>query len=129
MHELVEELFDDTKEMTLEAYQDKAAEFIFYKGALLYPTLGLNGEAGEVAEKVKKLHRDDEMNFLTEDFPDQLDPEDAFELALELGDVLFYLAACAGDIGYSLEEIAELNIEKLTDRKERNKMSGSGDFR
>jgi NTP pyrophosphatase (non-canonical NTP hydrolase) len=129
MHDLVEELFDDTKEMTLEAYQDKAAEFIFYKGALLYPTLGLNGEAGEVAEKVKKLHRDDEMNFLTEDFPDQLDPEDAFELALELGDVLFYLAACAGDIGYSLEEIAELNIEKLTDRKERNKLSGSGDFR
>jgi NTP pyrophosphatase (non-canonical NTP hydrolase) len=129
MHDLVEELFDDTKEMTLEAYQDKAAEYIFYKGALLYPTLGLNGEAGEVAEKVKKLHRDDEMNFLTEDFPDQLDPEDAFELALELGDVLFYLAACAGDIGYSLEEVAELNIEKLKDRKERGKLSGSGDFR
>ena len=129
MHELVEELFDDTKEMTLEAYQDKAAEYIFYKGALLYPTLGLNGEAGEVAEKVKKLHRDDEMNFLTEDFPDQLDPEDAFELALELGDVLFYLAACAGDIGYSLEEVAELNIEKLKDRKERGKLAGSGDFR
>ena len=129
MHELVEELFDDTKEMTLEAYQDKAAEYIFYKGALLYPTLGLNGEAGEVAEKVKKLHRDDGMNFLTEDFPDQLDPEDAFELALELGDVLFYLAACAGDIGYSLEEVAELNIEKLKDRKERGKLAGSGDFR
>jgi len=129
MHELVEELFDDTKEMTLEAYQDKAAEYTFYKGALLYPTLGLNGEAGEVAEKVKKLHRDDEMNFLTEDFPDQLDPEDAFELALELGDVLFYLAACAGDIGYSLEEVAELNIEKLKDRKERGKLAGSGDFR
>jgi len=129
MHELVEELFDDTKEMTLEAYQNKAAEYIFYKGALLYPTLGLNGEAGEVAEKVKKLHRDDEMNFLTEDFPDQLDPEDAFELALELGDVLFYLAACAGDIGYSLEEVAELNIEKLKDRKERGKLAGSGDFR
>jgi len=129
MHELVEELLDDTEEMTLEAYQDKAAEYIFYKGALLYPTLGLNGEAGEVAEKVKKLHRDDEMNFLTEDFPDQLDPEDAFELALELGDVLFYLAACAGDIGYSLEEVAELNIEKLKDRKERGKLAGSGDFR
>jgi len=129
MHDLVEELFDDTKEMTLEAYQDKAAEYIFYKGALLYPTLGLNGEAGEVAEKVKKLHLDDEMNFLTEDFPDQLDPEDAFELALELGDVLFYLAACAGDIGYSLEEVAELNIEKLKDRKERGKLAGSGDFR
>ena len=129
MHDLVEELFDDTTDMTLDAYQDKAAEFIFYKGALLYPTLGLNGEAGEVAEKVKKLHRDDTMNFLTEDFPDQLDPDDAFELALELGDVLFYLAACAGDIGYSLEEIAELNIDKLTSRKERGTLGGSGDFR
>ena len=129
MHELVEELFDDTKEMTLEAYQDKAAEYIFYKGALLYPTLGLNGEAGEFTELVKRLHRDDEMNFLTEDFPDQLEPDIAFKMARELGDVRFYLAACAGDIGYSLDEIAELNIEKLTDRKERGTLSGSGDFR
>ena len=116
-------------EMTLEEYQDKASTFIFYKGSLLYPTLGLTGEAGEVAEKVKKLYRDDDINFMREDMTDELSVEQARAIALELGDTLFYLAAIAGDIGYSLEEIADMNIAKLTDRTERNMLSGSGDNR
>ena len=108
-----DDFFYGHDEMTLDEYHDKASDFIFYKGSLLYPTLGLTGEAGEVAEKVKKLYRDDEINFMREDMTDELTPEQSKDLALELGDVLFYLAAIAGDIGYSLEEIADMNIDKL----------------
>ena len=121
--------FFDQPEMTLDTYQDVAAGFCFYKGSLLYPALGLTGEAGEVAEKVKKLYRDDEFNFMRDGLVDELTPEQAKALALELGDVLFYVAACANDIGYSLEEIAELNIDKLASRKNRGKLTGSGDNR
>ena len=116
-------------EMTLDEYQDKASSFIFYKGSLLYPALGLTGEAGEVAEKVKKLYRDDEVNFMRDDMTEELTAEQARSLALELGDVMFYIAAIAGDIGYSLEEIADMNIAKLEDRQHRNMLSGSGDNR
>ena len=116
-------------EMTLDQYQDKASEFCFYPGSLLYPSLGLTGEAGEVAEKVKKLYRDTEVSFMVEDMTEELNPDQAYDIALEVGDVLFYVAAIASDIGYSLEEIAEMNIDKLTDRKARNVLSGSGDHR
>ena len=116
-------------ELTLDGYQDRASDFIFYKGSLLYPTLGLTGEAGEVAEKVKKLYRDDEINFMREDMTEELTADQANDLALELGDVLFYIAAIAGDIGYSLEEIADMNIDKLAQRQARNTLSGSGDHR
>lgn len=116
-------------EMTLDEYQDKASEFCFYKGSLLYPALGLAGESGEVVEKVKKLYRDDEINFMREDMTDELSAEQARAIALECGDVLFYIAAIANDIGYSLEEIADMNIDKLADRKARNVLSGSGDHR
>ena len=124
-----DDMFYGHDEMTLDYYQEKASEFIFYKGSLLYPTLGLTGEAGEVAEKVKKLYRDDEINFMRDDMMDELTPEQSKELALELGDVLFYIAAIAGDIGYGLEEIADMNIDKLASRRKRNKLSGSGDLR
>ena len=129
---MMDDLFDDMcghDELTLDEYQDRASDFIFYKGSLLYPALGLTGEAGEVAEKVKKLYRDDEFNFLIDDLEDQLTAEQARGLAMELGDVLFYIAACANDIGYSLEEIAHMNIAKLGSRKERNQLQGSGDYR
>lgn len=124
----VDELFDQP-EMTLDTYQDVVSGFCFYKGSLLYPALGLTGEAGEVAEKVKKLYRDDEINFMREDMLEELNHEQSRDLALELGDVLFYVAACANDIGYSLEEIAEMNIDKLASRKRRGKLTGSGDNR
>ncbi len=124
-----DDLFDDHDEMTLDDYQDRASDFVFYKGSLLYPTLGLTGEAGEVAEKVKKLYRDDEINFMRDDMTEELTPQQSKALALELGDVLFYVAAIANDIGYSLEEVADMNIDKLTSRRKRNKLSGSGDLR
>ena len=126
------EMFDEMighDEMTLDEYQDTASTFCFYKGSLLYPALGLTGEAGEVAEKVKKLYRDDEINFMREDMVEELNHKQSRDLALELGDVLFYVAAIANDIGYSLEEIADMNIDKLRDRQARNALSGSGDHR
>lgn len=98
-------------------YQNKAVSFAVYPAThkVLYPTLGLCGEAGEVAEKVKKQVRDGVFQ--------------RHEVAKELGDVLWYLTNIASDIGYNLNEIANLNIEKLTSRQERDAIKGSGDNR
>ena len=98
-------------------YQKKAVSFAIYPAThkVLYPTLGLCGETGEVAEKVKKQVRDGVFN--------------RHEVAKELGDVLWYLANLSNDIGYNLDEIADINIEKLTSRQDRNKIKGSGDNR
>ena len=98
-------------------YQKKAVSFAIYPAThkVLYPTLGLCGETGEVAEKVKKQVRDGVFN--------------RHEVAKELGDVLWYLANLSNDIGYNLDEVADINIEKLTSRKDRDKIKGSGDNR
>lgn len=111
-------------------YQEQcASEFAFYPGMLLYPALGLAGEAGEVVEKVKKLVRDDEMP-LDESFDTRkIDPEKRLAIARELGDICFYIAMIADDIDYTFSEIAEMNLEKLADRKNRGQLRGSGDNR
>ena len=98
-------------------YKQKAVSFAIYPAThkVLYPALGLCGETGEVAEKVKKQVRDGVFN--------------RHEVAKELGDVLWYLSNLANDIGYNLDEIADINIEKLTSRKNRDKIKGSGDNR
>jgi len=103
--------------MNFKEYQAKATSFAIYPAThkVLYPTLGLCGEAGEVAEKVKKQVRDGVFN--------------RHEVAKELGDVLWYLANICNDIGYNLDEIADLNLNKLSSRKERNVIQGSGDNR
>ena len=103
--------------MDFKEYQRKAVSFAVYPAThkVLYPTLGLCGESGEVAEKVKKQVRDGVFN--------------RHEVAKELGDVLWYLTNVCNDIGYSLDEIAALNINKLNSRKERNVIQGSGDNR
>ena len=79
-------------------------------------TLGLVGEAGEVAEKIKKCIRDNHEPNRT-------------ELVKELGDVLFYVTALANFIGSDLEAVAKQNVTKLQDRKNRNRIQGSGDNR
>ncbi len=87
---------------------------------LFHLVLGLVGEAGEIAEKFKKLVRDNDSN------EDLIDRED---IAKELGDVLWYVATLAHYLEIPLEDIANKNIEKLTSRLERGKLSGSGDNR
>jgi NTP pyrophosphatase (non-canonical NTP hydrolase) len=87
---------------------------------LLHWVLGINGEAGEVAEKLKKIIRDKDS---------QMTEEDRQELAKEVGDVLWYLAVFAHHLGVPLEEIAQANLDKLQSRKARGVLSGSGDNR
>lgn len=86
------------------------------KHAIVYPALGLAGEAGEFAEKVKKWLRGDK----------ELDKE---ACAKELGDVLWYVTSAAVDLGYSLHDIVLMNVDKLSSRKERGVVKGSGDNR
>ena len=87
---------------------------------LIYPTLGLAGEAGEVAEKVKKLIRD--RNGLVDD-------SFKHDLALELGDVLWYVAQLATELGITLEDVGQLNLQKLNSRSQRGTLNGEGDHR
>ena len=89
-------------------------------GPGIYPTLGLAGESGEVAEKIKKLYRDRDG---------QHDPSWRRELLKETGDVLWYLDRILADFGMSLSMAAQANIEKLTDRMNRGTLSGNGDNR
>jgi NTP pyrophosphatase (non-canonical NTP hydrolase) len=104
-------------------YQQKAKQTAKYPvigNSVIYPTLGLTNEAGEVAGKVKKIFRDKEGVF---------SETDRESLKAELGDVLWYLAQVATELGLSLDEIAEYNIAKLLDRQARGKIQGDGDNR
>lgn len=108
--------------MTIKEYSERAIATATYGlgDSIIYPTLGLNGEAGEVAEKVKKVLRDKHGVF---------DEEIKYDMAREIGDIIWYCNALARDIGYSLEEIMDMNIVKLESRKLRGVISGSGDNR
>ena len=102
--------------MTFNEYQSHTAHLAFYpQPDITYTVLGLCGEAGEVAEKHKKRLRDGTF--------------DKVAMLKELGDVLWYVQACAMELGSSLEEVAEMNIEKLRQRQERGTQRGSGDDR
>ncbi|OGL87339.1 hypothetical protein A3I40_04000 [Candidatus Uhrbacteria bacterium RIFCSPLOWO2_02_FULL_48_12] len=109
--------------MTFDEYQKKSRRTALYPRAgqnYIYPTLGLAGEAGEVANKIKKIERDHDG---------VLDENTKVAVEDELGDVLWYAAQLATELGISFEEVAEKNLEKLAARLERGKISGAGDQR
>ncbi len=112
--------------MTLDDYQRGALRTAKYPEAarLLYPALKLAGEAGEVAEKLGKLMRDEGWR---PGLP--LDDAQRDALAKELGDVLWYVAVLAHDLGVPLEAVASANLAKLADRAARGVLGGSGDDR
>lgn len=105
--------------MTFNEYQDFARSTAVYPSehGMAYVAMGLTGEAGEVADKVKKIYRDPERGWHAKD------------IAKELGDVMWYLAQAAYEFGYTLEEVAQMNVDKLSSRKERGTIQGSGDDR
>lgn len=109
--------------MKFKEYEDEAiktAEYPVIGQGVVYPTLGLVGEAGEVAEKVKKLFRND-GGVLTDAHRE--------EIKKELGDVLWYLAALSRELGFTLDDVAAANIEKLRSRLSRGVVKGNGDNR
>jgi len=109
--------------MNFNDYQTKSRRTAAYPAIghpIIYPTLGLVNEAGEVAGKIKKIFRDKEG---------QISGETRGALKAELGDVLWYMAQIATELDLSLDDIAESNIAKLYDRLERGKIRGEGDNR
>jgi NTP pyrophosphatase (non-canonical NTP hydrolase) len=109
--------------MDFNEYQTKSRKTAGYPAIghpVIYPVLGLVNEAGEVAGKIKKVFRDKDG---------EINEETRAALKAELGDVLWYIAQVATELGLSLDEIAEYNISKLYDRLERGKIRGDGDDR
>lgn len=109
--------------LTLSQYQSQAIKTSVYPKesfSIIYPTIGLSGEVGEISEKVKKVLRDNNSEFTN---------EKKQEIGKEIGDVCWYLAALANDLGLDLGDIAQGNLDKLESRKARNQLHGSGDNR
>jgi NTP pyrophosphatase (non-canonical NTP hydrolase) len=108
--------------MDLSDYQEAARRTAIYAEhhRVIYPALGLASEAGEVAGKIKKVLRDRDGDFATAPLAAIKD---------ELGDVLWYVAVLAADLGLSLEQIAADNLAKLAARRQRGAIGGAGDHR
>jgi len=106
-----------------DEYQKKCKKTAIYPNIgknFSYPTIGLMGEAGEVANKIKKLIRDDNS---------KISKERRDEIAHEIGDMLWYIAQLSTELGLKLSDVVEMNLEKLASRQDRNKLHGSGDNR
>lgn len=115
---------DDERAITMDEYQERAMETAIYPGAgtitgLMYVGLGL-GEAGEVQGKIKKIVRD-AGGVVTE--------EAAKKIAAELGDLLWYVAMTATELGVSLDDVARGNLAKLANRQTCGVIRGDGDER
>ena len=109
--------------MDFNEYQKKAQETATYPDVgknFVYPTLGLAGESGEVAEKIKKVIRND---------GGIMSDEKRGEIKKELGDVLWYVAQLSTELGLALGDVAQGNLDKLASRKERGVLHSEGDNR
>ena len=113
--------------MDFNEYQKKAAKYDFFDATgdlgevgFIEKVLGLVGEAGETADKIKKILRDKDG---------VVSPEDRGLVVKELGDVLWYIASIARYLDVPLSEVASGNIDKLESRWQRNKLHGEGDER
>jgi NTP pyrophosphatase (non-canonical NTP hydrolase) len=113
--------------ITFNKYQEEVDKASFYPDAhtgslesIVYGALALNGEAGEVAEKIKKVWRDNNGEF---------GADDKHAVVKELGDTLFYITRVASELGYTLETVAEINVAKFQYRKKNGTLQGSGDDR
>lgn len=116
---------------TFDEYQGFVASMKIYpeKFAIIYPALGLAGEAGEIAEKVKKWIRDQPGKLITDEGVIFIETDRREAILKELGDPLWYITSMAADLGYTLQDVVDANYEKLTSRKERGLIKGSGDDR
>lgn len=116
----VREYMNRKPSMAFDEYQHEANDTMVYpdSASLYYPALGLAGEAGEVANKIKKIIRGDTPPI---DWREQI--------AAELGDVLWYIAALCHDLDIPLSTVASGNLDKLRSRKSRGTLAGSGDDR
>ena len=113
--------------MDFNEYQKRAAKCDFFEATsdvksagFLEKILGITGEAGETADKFKKIIRDKDG---------KMSAEDKKAIIKELGDVLWYVAGIARYLDTPLSEVAEVNVQKLEDRKARNTLHGEGDNR
>ena len=113
--------------MNIDEYQEKAKKYDFFEEtedfnevAFLEKVLGVVGEAGETADKIKKIIRDKSG---------KPTDGDKVEITKELGDILWYLANIARYMGVTMTEVAQMNLDKLESRRERNKLHGEGDNR
>ena len=111
--------------MKIDEYQEQALKTAIYPnqgefGGLCYAVLGLTNESGEVAGKLKKVLRDADGI---------LDDDRKNQMFMELGDVLWYVAVVAKELGCSLESVAQYNLDKLHSRQERGQIKGDGDTR
>jgi NTP pyrophosphatase (non-canonical NTP hydrolase) len=109
--------------MDFNDYQTKSRRTALYPvigHGVIYPTLGLTNEAGEVAGKIKKIFRDK---------GGVIGEAERQALTSELGDVLWYLAQVCTELSIPLNEVAEHNLEKLASRLERGRIGGEGDER
>jgi len=109
--------------MTFDEYQKRARETAIYPDLgnnFIYPTLGVSGEAGELAEKIKKVLR--HKSGIVDDTTKE-------SIKKEMGDLLWYLANLGIELGIELDDVATTNLEKLSSRKKRENLHGSGDDR
>ena len=107
--------------MTIQEYENFMSTSKVYNSLpIIYPTIGLNGEAGEVAEKIKKIIRDNNGIF---------DVDHKEDILKELSDVIWYVWAIATDMGYTLEDVLNAGVQKISKRQLTNTIHGNGDNR